>query len=81
MQTELISKIANEKKDQAFYNEDQDWSPSNDRSEKKMFKDSENKEFKCSLRFKVTLKRHMSQVHEKNKPIQSPQTTLFGFKG
>ena len=45
------------------------------------------KKIKCSLWFKVfeakaTLKKHMSQVHEKNKPIQCPQCpTKFGFKG
>ena len=69
------------------YDEDQDWSPSTSKNEKKMSKVHENEKFMCSICFKVlgaetALHRHMSQVHEKNKPIQCPHCPKkFGFKG
>ena len=90
--TKHVSRVHEGKKPEVIlnklskYNEDQDWSPSTSKNEKKMSKVHENEKFKCSLCFKVlgakaTLKRHMSQLHEINKPIQCPQCpSRFGFK-
>ena len=57
-------------------NQDQDLSPNT----------TENNEFQCSICFKffvtnATLKRHISQVHEKKQPVQCPLCpTVLNFK-
>ena len=54
-----------------------EWSPNTSKSEKKISNVHQKEKFTCSICFKVlgakaTLKRHISQLHEKNKPIQCP---------
>jgi len=69
---------------QKKYDVDQELSPS--KCEENIFSVHEKGKFKCSICFKVlvaksTLKRHISLVHEKNKPFQCISCpTRFGYK-